>query len=86
VSLDLIISTVKSVAEEDNAVTIRMSIYLCHRYSGPKLKEIGERFGVGESAVSQTSRRFSASLKEDTSLREEVEQVVNGWKLTGVYF
>jgi len=56
-------------------VTKKMSIYLCHRYSGAKLKEIGERFGGGESAVSQSSRRFAQKLAEDAELRKRVEEV-----------
>jgi len=33
-------------------------MYICHRYSGKKLSEIGARFGVTESAMTQASRRI----------------------------
>ena len=85
-SLESIISGVRSVAEADETQAKRMSIYLCHRYSGAKLKEIGERFGVGESAVAQASRRFAARMHEDTGLREAVEMVITGLTLSGTSY
>jgi putative transposase len=38
---------------EDRATARRVGLYLCHRYSGRKLKEIGAESGVTESAVTQ---------------------------------
>lgn len=55
---------------------IQAGIYLCHKYSGAKLKEIGEQFGIGESAVSQASRRFAQELGRDKKLRTFVEKMV----------
>ncbi len=52
----------------------KAAIYLGHRYSGRSLKEIGERLSIGESAVSQASRRFEAELKESRTLRKRVEK------------
>ena len=54
------------------------SIYLSHKYSGARLKEIGEQFGVKESAVSQASSRFAGYLDKDKELRELVESVRKG--------
>ena len=48
----------------------KMKLYLCHRYSGIKLNEIGACFDIGESGVSQTSRRFSEHLKNDKKVRK----------------
>ncbi len=39
-----------------------VSLYLCHRHTGRKLKYIGRHFNVGESAVSQGSRRMSMKI------------------------
>ena len=52
-----------------------VSIYLCHKYSGSGLKEIGEKFGIKESAVSQSSHRFITFLEKDNELREQVENI-----------
>jgi len=39
------------------------------------LKEIGERFGIGQSAVTQASRRFAQQLNGDGKLKKQVEQI-----------
>lgn len=57
------------------------TIYLCHKYSGSGLKEIGEMFGTKESAVSQASRRFAQVLERDKELQEQVEEVRKGLKI-----
>ncbi len=71
-TLEEIIQTVQSALPTD-AVSVKASIYLCHKFSGAKLKEIGTRFSIGESAVSQASRRFELQIKEDRSLGEVVD-------------
>ncbi len=38
---------------------INVKMYLCQRYSGKKLKEIGLHFGSGESGVSPACRRVA---------------------------
>jgi putative transposase len=53
----------------------KVGMYLCHQYSGAKLRDIGEKFTVGESAVSQGSRRMQDKLAEDKTLRGEIERI-----------
>lgn len=60
------------------------SIYFCHRYSGSSLKEIGAYFGIGESAVSQASRRFSLRIAKNRKLSKKVEQIKNQLKMSKV--
>ena len=60
---------------EDPATARRVGLYLCHRHSGRRLKEIGAEYGVTESAVTQASRRLADALKEKQSLRKSVRQV-----------
>ncbi len=60
--VDEIIENVKQVITEDSALIKRVQIYLCHRYSGQKLKDIGIHFGIDESAVSQASRRVTIQV------------------------
>jgi len=62
----------------------KAGIYLCHTYSGAKLKEIGERFGIGESAVSQASKRFEREMERDAELRMLVETLGAELKLSKV--
>jgi len=66
---------VDAVAEEwrpDHRLVKKASIYICHHYSGCTLKEIGEYFGVGESAISENSNRFALILYKDQRLAETV--------------
>jgi len=48
----------------------RKAIFKSHRYSGRKLKEIGTYFDIGESGVSQTTRRVSDKLKDKKMIRK----------------
>jgi len=58
-----------SVLKDDARLQRQMQIYLCHRYTGVKLREIGAHFGIGDSAVTQNSRRFADRLERDSHLR-----------------
>jgi putative transposase len=70
-SLDHIIQTGRTHLGEDRLAD-KAIIYLCHRYSEARLKEIGERFGVGESAVSQISNRLDKAMNEDAAIKKVV--------------
>lgn len=48
---------------------------LCHRHSGASLREIVERFGISESAVSQIGRRLINRMEHGEVLRVEVERI-----------
>lgn len=76
--------TVKEIVKETEAVWRRnerlqkvAGVYLCHRYSGLRLKEIGAYFGIGESAVSQSSRRFGMMLEKDKKLNNMMKGICN---------
>jgi len=38
-----------------------------------QLKEIGSYFGIGDSAISESSRQFDVILKKNRKLRKEIE-------------
>jgi len=59
-------------------------IYLCHRYSGRTLKEIGKYFGLSESGISQSSRRFKTAMEKDTQIKESLERIVERLKWSNV--
>ena len=60
----------------DNGRLARLAgIYLCHRYSGAKLKEIGDLFLLSESGVTQASRRFEAAMEVKAQLGKKVEEI-----------
>lgn len=63
---------VNSRMDGDRRWARRVSLYLCQKHTGRKLREIGEAFGVGESAVSRAARRLAAQLAEDEQLAKRV--------------
>lgn len=79
-SLQAIMEAVKDISISSR-LTKNASIYLCHKYSGSGLKEIGEKFGTKESAVSQASRRFAQVLERDKELLKQVEEVRKNLKI-----
>ncbi|MCG2810383.1 MAG: hypothetical protein L6428_02845 [Candidatus Aminicenantes bacterium] len=82
-SLDEIVSAVKMELGENGDLTRKVSIFFCRKYSGAKLKEIGERFGIRDAAVSQASRRLELKAGEDQQLKmmiSRLEVVLGGVK------
>jgi putative transposase len=73
-TIDAIIEAAQHVVG-NNRLSEKAVIYLCHKYSGARLKAIGERFGIGESAVTQSSRRFAQELERDKELNKCVEEM-----------
>ena len=60
----------------DNFKLARLAgIYLCHRYSGAKLREIGELFHLSDSGVTQASRRFEASMEAEVQLAKKAGEI-----------
>jgi chromosomal replication initiation ATPase DnaA len=49
-----------------------VKMYLCQRYTGKKLKDIGLHFGIGESGVSQASRRVAQKIEQDKKLIKKI--------------
>jgi hypothetical protein len=60
----------------DRKLSRKISLYMIHRYSGLRLKEIGQLFGgLGESGVSQNTRRLEEELRRDKKLKALVEEL-----------
>ncbi len=51
---------------------INVKMYLCQRYSGKKLKEIGLHFGIEESGVSPACRRVAQKIEKDRKLKKKI--------------
>jgi hypothetical protein len=58
-SMDEIIRNLKAELGDRAELLSNVSLYCCQKYSGAKLKDIGERFGISDAAVSQASRRLA---------------------------
>jgi REP element-mobilizing transposase RayT len=78
------IAEIKVVSEEafpENKKLARMvGIYLCWRYSGAKLKEIGELYGISESGVNRACGRFENMIERDKDLREGLKRLAENLK------
>jgi len=74
-SIDDIIHKVKTVLGERDELMRNVSIYCCQKYSGARLKEIGERFGISDAAVSQASRRLALKAGKDQELKKVIDSV-----------
>lgn len=83
-SVEEIIETVRGFLEKESSLAKKLSIYLCHRYSGARLKEIGDRFGIGAAGVSQESRRFAIRIQADGELRKIVDDLRERMKCVNV--
>lgn len=74
-SLERVRAAVEALLMDDQPLARRVGLYLCHRCTGLKLKEIGAAYGVGESAVTQASRRVADEMKQSESVRKSVGMI-----------
>jgi hypothetical protein len=73
--LEDIIRATESAFATQPRLARNISLYLCHHWSGKTLKYIGKHFGVGESAVSQSSRRTATIINKDKNLKRKIQNV-----------
>ncbi len=79
-----IIECIGKAIQEDPVLLKRLQLYICHKYSGQKLKEIGKHFNVGESGVSQSSRRVAKEIVKDNKLKKRINKILAELKLSRV--
>ena len=77
---DEIMQHIKIILAGNEKLAWQLGVYLSHRYSGMKLKEIGEIFGMRESAICEATRRIRARIERDSVLRQQVETIKEGLK------
>ena len=56
--------------------------YLCHRYTGERLRTIGTQFGISESAVSHAVRRAAKRNEKDKKFKRRIDELINTLKLS----
>jgi putative transposase len=83
-AIDQIEKAMEWVVGGNEALSKQLTLFFSHRYSGRKLKEIGARFKIGESAVSQASRRVSMKMKTDKSLMKRIKLIEKELNLSKV--
>ena len=71
-SIEDIFKQAELVFTKDKVMARNVKIYLCQRYTGKKLMEIGSHFGIGESGVSQACRRVAQKIEKDKMLKKKI--------------
>jgi putative transposase len=74
-TLEQVSAATDKVLKGNDRLSKKAALYLCRRYTGKRLKEIGERFGLSESAVSQASRRIEMQLSTNAGLKKQLEEI-----------
>ena len=79
--LEMIEQAVDAEIKTDKKMARQVKLHICHCYSGKRLREIGERFGVSDSGVTQASRRIDDKQKTDKNLRKLILKVIKNLKM-----
>lgn len=79
-----ICQTVESVFGGTPRLSRKVKIFLCRKHTTASLAVIGDRFGIGDSAVAQSYSRFLNEIKTDRHLRRQVEKIEKMIKLCNV--
>jgi hypothetical protein len=74
--IDLIYKEVKIHVANSDSISRKAALYICHQFSGKSLKEIGDYFGICESAVTLASCRFKKVVQKDRKLRRNVKLIM----------
>jgi len=72
--IEMILENVRGVFG-DTRLEQKVGIYLAHRYSGARLKELGAYFGKKDSAIAQTTRRLKSEMVVDVNLKKMVDSL-----------
>ena len=80
-SLEEIVTAVDMVFGTDKKMARQAGMYLCHRYSGERVREIGKLYKVSESAITEAARTFPIRLDKSKKLEEEIEKVKAMFKI-----
>ncbi len=75
---------VDSVFKSDEKLARQINLYICHRFSGKKLRAIGMKYGISESGVTQTSRRIKKKAEKDKSLNRKIKLIAKKLALSDV--
>ncbi len=74
-TIEIIAKCAKDFVGNEVGLAEKAGIYLAHKYSGAKLKEIGNYFGKSQSSVTQISYRFRQMMGKDDKVKKLIEQL-----------
>ncbi|GFO55452.1 transposase [Geomonas sp. Red276] len=63
-------------AIKDPELARDIGVYLCHRFSGERLKEIGTHFNLTDSGVGKAHARAAKKIVGDRQLQDKVNEII----------
>ena len=75
ITMEDISNEVDEIIKDDAKLGRNIKIYLTQRYTGERLDDIGECFGIGGSGVCQIGRRISGQLENDKTLSKTIKKI-----------
>jgi putative transposase len=75
ISIQDIFALVDNFFGNEPALSRNVKLFLCRKYTGERLKDIGAHFGIGESGVSQASSRMARKMTNDKELQGRVKKI-----------
>jgi REP element-mobilizing transposase RayT len=75
---------VDSFFKSDEKLARQVKLHICHRFSGKKLRDIGKRFGISESGVTQASRRIKIKAEKEKSVKQKIKLIEKKLVLSNV--
>lgn len=70
-----IVSCVDKELKDNETLSRNIKMYLCWKYTGETLDDIGQHFGIGGSGICQAGRRISKRIMEDSSLAGVINKI-----------
>jgi REP element-mobilizing transposase RayT len=74
-STEEVLKAVDTVMGENRKQARQVGMHLCHKYSGGNLRELGELFNVGISAITEASRLLVKKMEKDKALKDRVKRI-----------
>ena len=66
---------VEVVMNTDKKFARQVKLYFSHHYTGLKLREIGNWFGISESGVTQASHRVGLQVEKDKRVSKMIKKI-----------
>jgi chromosomal replication initiation ATPase DnaA len=75
ISIQDIFALVDNFFKNEPTLSRNVKLFLCRKYTGERLQDIGAYFGIGESGVSQASSRMARKMATDKKLKGRVKTI-----------
>ncbi len=75
VSIEDILALVDRDFGNEPPLSRNVKLYLCRKYTGERLKDIGKFFGIGESGVAQAASRMARKIDEDSKVNVRIKKI-----------